>query len=214
MKLNFVFRYLAGKDFKWACFNLSLIKNPTDKNVTAFCYLDELGTAHHFLEIDDLRARHDLATGFYSEEIFEKALNNYFDVFSGKSGALFYISLSKDFSASGCPNKASNYSVVAMSNILRQTFRNSNIVARINEFDFAVLMQDASDKIYVLQKANEICNAMNEYNKKDFSDKIIGNIGAILLQEQNTYNIAVKKAQTACELAIQQGKNTVYLLNE
>lgn len=214
MKLNFVFRYLAGKDFKWACFNLSLIKNPTDKTVTAFCYLDELGTAHHFLEIDDLRARHDLATGFYSEEIFEKVLNNYFDVFSGKPGALFYISLSKDFSASGCPNKASNYSVVAMSNILRQTFRNSNIVARINEFDFAVLMQDASDKIYVLQKANEICNAMNEYNKKDFSDKIIGNIGAILLQEQNTYNIAVKKAQTACELAIQQGKNTVYLLNE
>lgn len=213
-KLSFDFRYLTGKDFKWVCFNLSLIKNPTDKTVSGFCYLDELGSTHHYLNIDDLRAQRDLATGLYTEDLFEKAVNNYFEVFNDKFGALFYISLSKEYSASSCPKKASNYSVVAMSNILRQIFRNSDVVARVNEFDFAVLMQNVSDKNIVLQKANEVCIAMNEYNKKDFSDKIIGNIGAVLLQEQNTYNLAVKKAQTACELAMQQGNNTLYLLNE
>lgn len=210
-KMCFDFRYLTGKDFKWVCFNLSLIKNPTDKKTTGFCYLDELGATHHYLDIEDLRSKRDIATGLYPEDIFEKAVNNYFDVFSDKFGALFYISLSKEFSASSCPKKESNYSVVAMSNILRQIFRNSNIVARINEFDFVVLMENVSDKNIALQKANEVCNAMNEYNKKDFSDKIVGNIGVILLKEQNTYNIVIKKARTACEKAMQQGKNTLYL---
>lgn len=213
-KLSFDFRYLAGKDFKWVCFNLSLIKNPADNKVSAFCYLDELGAAHHYLDVDDLRAKRDMETGLYTEGVFEKILTNYFEVFSGKMGALLYVRLSKEFSASSCPKKTANYSVVAMSDILRQIFRNSDIVARIGEFDFAVLMQNVSDKNSALQKANEVCSAMNEYNKKDFSDKIIGNIGAILLQEQSTYNIAVKEAQTACGRAMQQGQNTLYLDEE
>lgn len=213
-KFGFEFRYLAGKDFKWACFNLSFIKNPDDGVNSVFCYMEEPGDIHQYLGTDDLHSKRDFETGLYSAELFERILINYFEMYNGKFGALFYISLSEEFSASNCPKKASNYSVVAMSNILRQSFRNNTIVAKINDFDFAVLELGVSDENIVLQRAAEVCKAMNEYNKKDFSDKIMGNIGCIMLKEQNTYTIAMKKVKSACEQAMQQGKNTSYLSNE
>lgn len=213
-KFSFEFRYLAGKDFKYACFNLSMIKNPEDGVNSVFGYVDELGDNHRYLGTDDLRLKRDIETGLYSAEIFERILTNYFEIYNGKLGALFYISLAEEFSASNCPKKTSNYSVVAMSNILRQSFRNNDIVARVGDFDFAVLVQGVPDENIVLQRAAEVCKAMNEYNKKDFSDKIMGNIGCIMLKEQNTYTIAMKKVKSACEQAMQQGKNTSYLSNE
>lgn len=213
-KFSLEFRYLTGKDFRWACFNLSLIKNPDDGVNSVFCYMEELGENNHYLDSEDLRSKRDVETGLYTKEVFERILTNYFEMYNGKLGALFYISLSAESSASNCPKKASNYSVVAMSNILRQSFRNNDIVAKINDFDFAVLVQDVPNENIVLERANTVCKAMNEYNKKDFSDKIMGNIGCLMLREQNTYNIVMKKVKTACEKAVQQGKNTSYLLSE
>lgn len=213
-KFSFEFRYLDGKDFKWVCFNLSLIKNPENGVSSVFCYVEELGDNNHYLGTEDLRSKRDIETGLYSKEVFERILTNYFEMYNGKLGALFYISLSAESSVSSCSAKASNYSVVAMSNILRQSFRNNDIVAKINEFEFAVLVQGVPDENIVLERANAVCKAMNEYNKKDFSDKIMGNIGCLMLREQNTYNIVMKKVKIACEKAVQQGKNTSYLLNE
>lgn len=213
-KISFEFRYLAGKDFKWACFNLSLAKHPETEAVSAFCYVEELGDWLHHLDVGDFYLKRDIETGLYTENIFERILTDYFEVFEGGQGALFYISLSKEFAASTCPKKSSNYSVVAMSNILREFFRNDDIVAKINELDFAVLVQSVADENTVRQRAGEICSAMNEYNKRDFSGKVIGNIGCIMLKEQNTYTIAMKKAKIACEHAAFQGENTSYLLNE
>lgn len=213
-KFSFEFRYLAGKNFKWACFNLSLLKNPDNGVNSAFCYVEELGDNHHYLGLEDLRLKRDIETGLYSGEVFERILSNYFEMYNGRLGALFYISLSAESSASSCPKKTSNYSVIAMSNILRESFRNNDIVAKINDFDFAVLVQGVPDENIVRDRADTVCRAMDDYNKKDFSDKIMGNIGCIMLREQNTYNIAMKKVKTACEKAMQQGKNTSYLLNE
>ena len=213
-KISFEFRYLAGKDFKWACFNLSLIKDPDTQVVSVFCYTEELGDWLHNLNAEDFNLKRDIETGLYSENIFERILTNYFETFESGQGALFYIRLSEEFAASTCPKKSSNYSIVAMSNILREFFKNDDVVAKINDFDFAVLMQNVSDENAVLQRANEICAAMNEYNKREYAGKIIGNVGCIMLKEQNTYTIAMKKAQIACEHAVHQGENTSYLLEE
>lgn len=213
-KFSFEFRYLDGSDFKWVCFNLSLIKNPEDGVNSAFCYAEEIDDGRHYFDIEDLRAKRDIETGLYSEDVFERILTNYFEMYSGRLGALFYISLSEESSASACPKKTSNYSVVAMSNILRQSFRSNDIIAKINDFDFAVLVQRVPDENIVLQRATEVCRAMDDYNKKDFSDKIIGNIGCIMLREQSTYTFAMKNVKIACEHALQQGKNTSYLLDE
>lgn len=213
-KFCFECRYLNLGDFKWIRVNLDIVASPDNSEITAFCYLEELGEEYAVANIEGMRSRRDTMTGFHSEELFAKVMTNYFEQYNSGLGALFYINLSEKYSGSNCPKRSSNYSIVSMSNILRQSFRSNDLIAKIGEYSFAVLLQTVPGEDIVLQRAQELCDGMNAYNEKDFSDKIIGNVGCIMLQGQNSYQLAMENVKTACQLARQQGVNTSYLLKE
>lgn len=217
-KFSFECRYLSAGEFKWARISLSSIQKPfengsEEQNRSTFCYVEELGKDYPLERVDNNRFRRDARTGCYSEPLFRELVEHCFEEHAEQKNALLYVQLSEKYSVSNCPKNKLNYSVVAMSNILRQSFRSNDVIAKIDDLTFAVLLQNVPCEDIVVQRAKEVCRLMDEYNEKNFSSKIIGNIGCSVLTGQNTYQMAMEKVKTACQIAGKQGFNTSYILS-
>lgn len=217
-KFSFECRYLNAGEFKWVCINLSSIQKPLEKQPgeqkrSTFCYVEELGREFPLMKADNCHYKRDGRTGCYSEPLFREMVEYCLEEHAEQKNALLYVQLSQKYSASNCPKNTLNYSVVAMSNILRQSFRCNDVIAKIDDLTFAVFLQNVPGEELVSQRAKEVCCLMNEYNEKNFSSKIIGNIGCSVLTGQNTYQMAMEKVKTACQIAGKQGYNTSYMLS-
>lgn len=214
-KFNFECRYLDRGEFKWVRINLTTVYDSVKDFNSAFCYIDQLDGQPEFIGTGILQSQRDARTGLYAEENFRKIVNGFLEnQCGGENGALIYIQLSEKYTVSNCKKHRQNYSIVAMSNILRQSFRSNDIIARIDENSFAVLLQGNIPEECVSQRAQTVCDRMNSYNEKNFSNKIVGNIGCVMLSGQNTYQMVVEKAKTACQIASRYGINTLYVMTK
>lgn len=212
-KFSFECRYLESGEFRWVRINLSTIQKPQEQISSTFCYVEELGKDCKLVNLDNGHFRRDVRTGLYSETVFRSIAEDYLEQHGKEKGAMLYIQLSEKYSVSNCPKNKLNYSVVAMSNILRQSFRSNDVIAKMDDLSFAVLLQNVPNEEIIAQRAGEVCRQMNEYNSKNFSNKIIGSVGCTILQGQNTYQMVMEKVKTACQIAAKQGYNTSYLLS-
>ena len=213
-KFSFECRYLDAGDFRWIRINLSTIQKPQDQISSTFCYVEELEGDCQLVNLENSHSSRDVRTGLYSESVFRELAEDYFEQHGKGKGAMLLVQLSEKYTVSNCPKNKLNYSVVAMSNILRQSFRSNDIIARIDDLSFAVLVQNIPDEEIIAHRAAEVCRQMNSYNAKNFSNKIIGNVGCTVLQGQNTYQMVMEKVKTACQIASKQGYNTAYLLSK
>lgn len=212
-KFSFECRYLEAGEFRWVRINLSTAQKPQEQISSTFCYAEDLGRDYQLAKLDNGHFKRDIRTGLYSEAVFRNITEDYLDQLGKGKGALLYIQLSEKYSISNCPKNKLNYSVVAMSNILRHSFRSNDVIAKMDDLSFAVLLQNVPNEEIIVQRAGEVCRQMDEYNAKNFSNKIIGNVGCTVLQGQNTYQMVMEKVKTASQIAAKQGYNTSYLLN-
>lgn len=193
--------------YNWVRVNIFSIFAPITNIGSSFCFIEDLGISEE--NILSLSSGYkDSKTGFYQNEAMEKIIDRYLLEHSeSENTALFYVQLFKKTSASHCLHKKTNYSVVVMSNILRQYFDVKDIIVKIDDFSFGIFIENKTDiYAYLQEKAEQIQNAMKEYNKKNYSNKLYGNIGGIVLLGQSSYAHVLQSLQVACSHEEDEGK--------
>lgn len=101
--------------------------------------------------------------------------------------------------------------ICQISKIIKEVFRESDIMGRIGGDEFLILMKNAQLDVGE-RKARLICDKLREKYKNDI--KITASIGVFLCDNTTNYNDAFLKADEAMYIAKAQGKNSVVVYQQ
>ncbi len=169
----------------------------------------------HKLELDILKVKSETntMTSVYNQQATERYIRNYLRLATScnDTGAFYVIRINNIQHISN--TFGSDYADLCLKDvgsILRNTFRNSDIIGRSDSNKFFVFINNYKAIEFVEKRANELCEALsNNYEKEEQFIKISTNLGISLYPEHgNDFESVYQKACKALDIATEKGENT------
>lgn len=160
-------------------------------------------------------ARRDSLTGLYNRLYFENSSIE--AIFNSKNGAMFIIDIDDFKNVNDSRGHLVGDKVLkSVSNVLKNIFKEKDIIARIGGDEFAVLLNGNIDLAVIEKKAQGIINAVLKLSKEDFEKKKISvSIGVCMFDKLSfkksgveIFNLLYKKADKAMYNSKNKGKST------
>lgn len=157
----------------------------------------------------NFQANHDSLTGLHNRSAFDEALTD--AAIDGGRHQLLYLDL--DYFKvinDTCGHAAGDTVLRELSSLMRALIRDSDVLARLGGDEFAILLYRCSRE-QALERAEALCAAVEEYRYFDSSQVFqLGiSIGLAPLEGGQLGTEVLRKADTACYMAKQNGRNQV-----
>lgn len=189
-----------------------LDKGVTDNHLICYHKIRDISSRKDYeLKLKE-QAEHDGLTGLYNRRTFEdKSMALLQDRRGAKSTNFAFLILDIDAFKEindTYGHKEGDEALKLVGNVLRNSFRESDIVARMGGDEFTVLMYNVATREDVAKKAQQIIDAMDRaYADKKIACPVTVSIGMeFFAKTDNTYDQAYKKADRALYKAKDEGK--------
>ncbi len=166
----------------------------------------------HKIEMDILKQKSeaDALNRVYDKQATERYIKNYLRTATSKeTGALFVVELS-DFGriSEVAGEQFGQECLQDVGSILRNTFRSTDIIGRVDNSRFYVFINDYKSIAFVERKASELCALLRKtYNDGENSVDISASIGVSLYPEHgDSFEKVYEKADKALKLVGADGK--------
>ncbi len=201
--LSFKYRKLVDNEYRYVKMILSTTCDIKTKDIRMFAYLQDIHDKT-IKNIDLLKkAQTDLLTDIYNKSTTQRLIN---EALVSHKGALFMIDVDN------FKNINDNYGhnigdmvLCKISDVLKNTFRNNDVIGRVGGDEFMVFIMDTVDPIIIENKAKTLYNSINEINfKKELPSNINLSVGVAIV---NSFNCKFEHIYIKADEALYKSKN-------
>lgn len=214
------YRKRVGKeDYIWAECTAHLFEDPQSGDIRCYSYVENIDKQKRAeLELR-YKAEHDAHTNLYNKETTAVLIGQYLESAEGKRGihAFFMVDMDHFKNINDSFGHLFGDSVIAeMGARIRSLFRDDDIVGRIGGDEFCVLMKQVPSQAAVGERADRLCDALNQsYCKDGCVCTISASVGVALYPIMGrNFEELYRHADTALYVAKRNGRNRYAMSDE
>lgn len=199
-------------EYRWAHGTFHLYESPETGDVKGFYYSEDIDKQKNRQITLEYNATHDLMTDLYNKVTTEQKINDFLSAKANKKGHHALLMIDLDWFKSVNDRFGHIYGdnlLNAMSDRLRNLFRESDIVGRIGGDEFCALLKNLDSTETAAKKANDVCQKLREpftYDGKECT--LSASVGiAIFPQNGKTYDVLYNNADIALYNSKKAGRN-------
>lgn len=218
---SFDYRHLTGEEnYVWMHVSIMLIKDSQNNDIKGFVQFKDIDVEKRQQLNLQYKAERDLLTGLYNKSTTESLITNELSSIDGiiKPGVLFIIDIDNFKMINDRLGHLYGDAVLSeLSESLRKSFKNTDIVGRIGGDEFIVFAKSMQEESGIIKKANSICTAfLQTYaNDKKEDYTVSSSIGiALFPKDGDNFEDLFKRADAALYVAKAQGKNRYAFYDE
>ncbi len=202
-----------GKTSIWAEVVGVAITDEQGKFDYAVMHIQDMTQEHKLTQKLSYQAEHDSLTGLPNRFAFETKLQALLDKEDNAEHVLCYLDLDQFKVVNDtCGHIAGDELLKQISILLKQSLRNSDLLARIGGDEFAVIFFNCSLDVAVKQLEKVLLNL--EYFRFIYNDKSFNvgiSIGVVKTYTSSTLTELLKQADSACYAAKDAGRNRLHI---
>ncbi len=210
-------QYFPGGKYRWQNCKIFTYLDQQSFEVRGFISFED---KHYDLEAEIIFKygdERDLLTGLYKKEIFQREVNNFLYEIKNKGKLHGIILLDLDDFERVNSTFGRDYGdnvLASVSDIIKKSFRHSDIIGRLSGDTFCILTKDIISRDRLLSKADEICKKLNLiYTEGMQTVAISASVGIAFSDDKSDCEKLLEMARDAMYTVKKAGKNSysVYL---